>query len=51
MDGAGFSDIELQELPLFRFKDLVVATNEFSDRNKLGQGGFGLVYKVIIGFY
>lgn len=34
------------ELPLFDIAILVVATNKFSDENKLGQGGFGIVYKV-----
>lgn len=29
----------------FRYSDLVVATDNFSDDKKLGQGGFGLVYK------
>jgi hypothetical protein len=29
----------------FRYDDLVVATNNFSDGNKLGQGGFGSVYR------
>uniref|UniRef100_A0ACD5WFZ6 Uncharacterized protein n=1 Tax=Avena sativa TaxID=4498 RepID=A0ACD5WFZ6_AVESA len=29
----------------FRYNDLVVATNNFSDGNKLGQGGFGSVYR------
>jgi len=34
------------ELPLFDFATLVNATNNFSTDNKLGQGGFGPVYKV-----
>ena len=34
------------ELPLFDFGTIVMATNNFSDTNKLGQGGFGCVYKV-----
>ncbi|CAA3019104.1 G-type lectin S-receptor-like serine threonine-kinase B120 [Olea europaea subsp. europaea] len=33
------------ELALFNFSCLAVATNNFSDENKLGQGGFGRVYK------
>ncbi|KAL9297890.1 hypothetical protein ACSQ67_023786 [Phaseolus vulgaris] len=33
------------ELPLFDFATLVNATNNFSTDNKLGQGGFGPVYK------
>nr|AWW15240.1 S-domain receptor kinase [Leavenworthia alabamica] len=33
------------ELPLIEFEALVMATNNFSDSNKLGEGGFGIVYK------
>ncbi|KAG0492013.1 hypothetical protein HPP92_005411 [Vanilla planifolia] len=29
----------------FKYEDLRVATDNFSDRNKLGQGGYGSVYK------
>ena len=36
------------ELPLFNFSYILAATNNFSDENKLGQGGFGPVYKVRI---
>lgn len=34
------------ELPLLDFATLAMATNNFSEANKLGQGGFGSVYKV-----
>lgn len=33
------------ELPLFDLTTIVVATDNFSSSNKLGQGGFGTVYK------
>ncbi|XP_054777768.1 G-type lectin S-receptor-like serine/threonine-protein kinase At1g11330 isoform X2 [Prosopis cineraria] len=35
----------LKELPLFEFEKLAVATNNFHSANKIGQGGFGPVYK------
>ncbi|XP_074270195.1 G-type lectin S-receptor-like serine/threonine-protein kinase SD1-13 [Silene latifolia] len=34
-----------EELPLFTLEQLAVATSNFQDSNKLGQGGFGAVYK------
>ncbi|KAL1336079.1 hypothetical protein HN51_030479 [Arachis hypogaea] len=33
------------ELPLFDFTTLTMATNNFSEENKLGEGGFGSVYR------
>ena len=40
------SRVKLQELLLFDFEKLATATNNFHQSNKLGQGGFGPVYKV-----
>lgn len=34
------------ELPLFSLSTIINATNNFSFNNKLGEGGFGPVYKV-----
>lgn len=34
------------DLPMFNFGTIAVATDNFSDSNKLGQGGFGHVYRV-----
>ena len=34
------------EIYYFNLITLLVATNNFSDANKLGEGGFGPVYKV-----
>ncbi|KAK1556428.1 hypothetical protein Q3G72_004886 [Acer saccharum] len=42
-------EVELQDLPLFNFEKLATATNNFHLTNKLGQGGFGQVYKVFDG--
>ncbi|XXG83159.1 hypothetical protein AAC387_Pa10g0978 [Persea americana] len=33
------------ELPIFSFHDVIFATDNFSVANKLGEGGFGTVYK------
>ena len=32
---------------MFTMETLIAATNNFHDNNKLGEGGFGSVYKVI----
>ncbi|KAK1257122.1 Receptor-like serine/threonine-protein kinase SD1-8 [Acorus gramineus] len=34
------------DLPLFDLSTIVMATDNFSNANKIGEGGFGLVYKV-----
>jgi hypothetical protein len=34
------------ELPLFSYESVSAATENFSTANKLGEGGFGPVYKV-----
>ncbi|XP_070683540.1 G-type lectin S-receptor-like serine/threonine-protein kinase RKS1 [Malus domestica] len=36
------------ELPLFSLRSILAATNNFSESNKLGEGGFGPVYKVTL---
>ncbi|CAN6807543.1 unnamed protein product [Brassica oleracea] len=41
----GGSKGKMKELPLFEFQVLAAATDNFSLSNKLGQGGFGPVYK------
>lgn len=52
-DISGPSDILLDgnqvngpELPIYSFSTVAAATNKFNEENKLGQGGFGAVYKV-----
>ena len=40
-------EIESLESLQFDFDTVKVATDDFSDANKLGQGGFGVVYKVM----
>ena len=34
------------EVPFFSLATIATATNNFSSNKKLGEGGFGLVYKV-----
>ncbi|GKC97043.1 receptor-like serine/threonine-protein kinase SD1-8 [Tanacetum coccineum] len=44
-DYHGETNMDELELPLLDFATLAKATNNFSDENKLGQGGFGCVHK------
>ncbi|KAK7280209.1 hypothetical protein RJT34_25271 [Clitoria ternatea] len=44
-DGADFTDVESLQ---FDLATIDAATNRFSDENKIGQGGFGVVYKGIL---
>lgn len=39
---------DFQDLPMFNFEELMIATSDFDLTNKLGQGGFGTVYRVIL---
>ncbi|XP_028804434.1 G-type lectin S-receptor-like serine/threonine-protein kinase RKS1 [Neltuma alba] len=41
-------DGEQPSLPFFSIKTIMTATNNFSNENQLGQGGFGSVYKGLL---
>ncbi|XP_059436890.1 G-type lectin S-receptor-like serine/threonine-protein kinase At1g11300 [Corylus avellana] len=43
--GDNVNQVKLQELSLFNLQELASATNNFHQSNKLGQGGFGHVYR------
>lgn len=36
------------EVPYYTFRSILAATENFSESNKLGRGGYGPVYKVIV---
>lgn len=43
---SGENIVEDLELPLMSFETVSIATDNFSASNKLGEGGFDMVYKV-----
>ena len=45
--GESVDEIRSVESLQLGFGTIKVATDDFSDANKLGQGGFGVVYKVM----
>lgn len=45
------SQEENQEFRLYNIRVISAATNNFSNDNKIGQGGFGPVYKVTIPYF
>ena len=47
VEGLDEEDNEGIEVPYFDFESILLATNNFSDANKVGRGGYGPVYKVI----
>lgn len=50
IDSDRFNEDETKaiDVPCFDLESLLAATDNFSNANKLGQGGFGPVYKVKI---
>lgn len=50
IDSGRFKDDDKSglDVPFFEFETILTATDHFSNSNKLGQGGFGPVYKVMI---
>ncbi|KAI4983073.1 hypothetical protein ZWY2020_023565 [Hordeum vulgare] len=52
MSGTSSTSIELHDgnlkYPFINFKEIVLATNNFSNSNMLGHGGFGNVYKATL---
>lgn len=48
INSTGFSTEDLDELPFFTLDSIAKATNGFSMNNKIGEGGFGPVYKGVL---
>lgn len=40
----------INDVKLYSYKELRHATDDFSPANKIGEGGFGSVYKVLLFF-
>ena len=38
----------VKNVRIFSYNEIKAATDNFDPSNKLGQGGFGIVYKVVI---
>lgn len=49
IDSGSFKEDETNgvDVPFFDLESILAATGNFANANKLGQGGFGPVYKVI----
>ena len=45
---SGDERIEFGQLKRFAWRELQIATDDFSEKNVLGQGGFGKVYKGVL---
>ncbi|XP_076887713.1 G-type lectin S-receptor-like serine/threonine-protein kinase At4g03230 [Bidens hawaiensis] len=45
LDHSKEDDREGPDVPYFELESIIAATNDFSEENRLGQGGFGPVYK------
>lgn len=39
------SDVNIEDLNILNYKELKFITNNFSEKNKIGEGAFGTVYK------
>ena len=46
LDHSNEDEREGIDVPYFELESIIAATDDFSEKNKLGQGGFGPVYKV-----
>lgn len=48
MLGENLGKVNVEEVVLYKLEEMAAATSNFSNTNKLAQGGFGPVYRVII---